>query len=294
MDCNIFKIANNIGACTDKTTLGYNRLGYWALYDDIDQSKLTIDGTELSELQFVQFHEIYDGSDKPFDGTTLLLEKSSKHGYPLINQTVKFPLREDTVANSLLVSALSRGQRVVIILNQKGIQTAAAGKYPIFGISGGLILNSAMSEKNADAAWEIELIDRNVSNELLFLDTDTDDLVYIRYSDGTIENDTGQAPLIDSAPVGGAVTIAYKKDITDLYLSDSDFEGNMNFVFGNLLFIKLDDMDNMIGSNINYVMDYLITQGEVPEIEVLSILYANSPDAGKISTLEGLGWTVNF
>ena len=35
-------VNSNIGLCADKTFKGFNRVGWWALYDNIDQTGLSV------------------------------------------------------------------------------------------------------------------------------------------------------------------------------------------------------------------------------------------------------------
>jgi hypothetical protein len=209
MDCDIYKLDSGIGACEDKTHLGYNRTGWWTIYDEIDQTGLTIADGMVSFTPSTNFYEIYDGSMKPFMGTKIGMVLSDKHQYPLTNQTVAFPLREDTVANSLLVASLARGKRIVVILDQKGIATADDGKYPIYGLSGGLLLKTPLSEKNSDAAWELEFEDKNVRDELLFVDAETMALLkdYETITGLTIE--TGDIVAIETDSIYEPIKVYY-------------------------------------------------------------------------------------
>lgn len=254
MDCDL--INSNIGACTDKTSLGYNRIGWWCLYDDIIQEHLTIADNIVTVRSNTPFYEIYDGSAKPFDGSKVAYETSSQHGYQLSNQIVKFPLRPHTVENVQLVNALARGKRIVVILDQKGIQAETAGKYPIYGISGGLLLKTPISDWMTDVSWDLEFEDKNTSDNLLFADAssmaivksydliyggtianggavkltiDSDKTGYVKLPNGTVL--TTVAGIINTTytGVGGAITYYVPKDSTIVDISTSGISGDITY-----------------------------------------------------------------
>lgn len=318
----------NAGACADKIYKGYERLGVWTDYDNIDQSSIVeADGKVTFSLKKGQFYEIWDDSAKPFDGSKPVSELSSKHGYKLFNDVVMFPLKAHKPENSALVATVSKNQKVVVILTQKAKGANNESKYPVFGLSGGLYLKNPISDATSDVAWDLEFEDSNVGTSgrfiggataadvetnysnlvnfevltgfsiqeggIVYVEVDPDKTCKVILSNGSILTSTAGV-ISGSTLIAGEVIILVQKGTKLLSFDKSDFTGNLNFVVSDKNDIKFTDCV-LTTAMCDAILDVLIANGTVTGTHTIDFTdNIAAPTGSKLTTVEGLGWTVPF
>lgn len=203
MSCEDLILAEDVNTlCAD--LLGkYKESGFVYDYNDIDKDSTVVeDGkVKLSLKNGAIGIRVYDRSFNPFSGVTRTSEENDR--YVVYHDQAILPLFVNNQINAKLLNVLGL-KRIVIVLEHMKTGTSDEGKYPIFGLMGGLLENS--SARTDIVAAEVTLMDMNTGYPALFLSID-DDAFLESYLPATLaENGTSY---VNGGYVETGDTIAY-------------------------------------------------------------------------------------
>lgn len=328
MDC--IKLNNNINECaTTNPFRRWDEVGYILPYEDV--TNVVFDGMTVKFDTIGTAFSVRDRRLNPFSGSGSEFVQGDM-GSVSWTERVNFPALANSVDNSTIANAIANGGRVVVILKQVDYESDGKGKYQVFGIDGGLRIDTMPFDPYADAAWNVTLIaekmsrpavylwdtdesttdakwalitqyeyitglslaDGSVTPQVVYLGVDSDKTCYVVLPDGTTLTST--AGIINDTWTGadGAVTLLIEKETSLFDISTSDFSGNMNFVVSAKILIDLSSCE-FTTVQCDFVLDILIANGDVNGDYTIDFTdNLEAPTGSKITTAEGLGWTIPF
>ncbi len=169
MDCNL--LDGNIGACTDKTSLGFHATALIGNVQDIgtvtyDDSTAIISALTMGSPMF----EVYTAGDKPY-GEFKISAETKKLGMTFKNDVVLY-FKSLTPTSVAQFKALANGQ-FFMGLRQKGVVGKTA-EYVFIGLQAALICSAAEWDA-AEGAFKVTLSENMLDLPVLFLSTGTPD-----------------------------------------------------------------------------------------------------------------------
>lgn len=169
MDC--IKLNNNINECaTTNPFRRWDEVGYILPYEDV--INVVFDGMTVKFDTIGTAFSVRDGRLNPFSGSGSEFVQGDM-GSVSWTERVNFPALANSVDNSTIANAIANGGRVVVILKQVDYESDGKGKYQVFGIDGGLRIDTMPFDPYADAAWNVTLIAEKMSRPAVYLwDTD--------------------------------------------------------------------------------------------------------------------------
>lgn len=254
MDC--IKLNNNINECaTTNPFRRWDEVGYILPYEDV--TNVVFDGMNVKFDTIGTAFSVRDRRLNPFSGSGSEFVQGDM-GSVSWTERVNFPALANSVDNSTIANAIANGGLVVVILKQVDYESDGKGKYQVFGIDGGLRIDTMPFDPYADAAWNVTLIAEKMSRPAVYLwDTDeattdakwslitqyeyitglsladgsvTPQVVYLGVDpdkdckvilpDNTVLSSTGGVIDTTWAGAAGAVTLLIGKTATGMYLSD--------------------------------------------------------------------------
>ena len=169
MSCEDLILAEDVNTlCAD--LLGkYKESGFVYDYNDIDRDSTIVDDgkVKLSLKNGATGIRVYDRSFNPFSGVTRTSEENDR--YVVYHDQAILPLFVNNQINAKLLNVLGL-KKIVIVLEHMKTGTSDEGKYPIFGLMGGLLENS--SARTDIVAAEVTMMDMNTGYPALFLSID--------------------------------------------------------------------------------------------------------------------------
>lgn len=169
MDC--IKLNNNINECaTTNPFRRWDEVGYILPYEDV--TNVVFDGMTVKFDTIGTAFSVRDRRLNPFSGSGSEFVQGDM-GSVSWTERVNFPALANSVDNSTIANAIANGGRVVVILKQVDYESDGKGKYQVFGIDGGLRIDTMPFDPYADAAWNVTLIAEKMSRPAVYLwDTD--------------------------------------------------------------------------------------------------------------------------
>ena len=174
MSCEDLILAEDVNTLCSEITGKYKESGFVYNYNDIDKDSTIIkDGkVKLSLKNGATGIRIYDRSFNPFSGVTRISEQNDR--YVVFHDQAIIPLFVNNQINAKMLNVLGV-KRIVIVLENVKTGVNDEGKYPVFGLIGGLLENS--SARTEIVASEVTLMDMNTTYPALFISIDDDDFV---------------------------------------------------------------------------------------------------------------------
>lgn len=169
MDC--IKLNNNINECaTTNPFRRWDEVGYILPYEDV--TNVVFNGMNVKFDTIGTAFSVRDRRLNPFSGSGSEFVQGDM-GSVSWTERVNFPALANSVDNSTIANAIANGGRVVVILKQVDYESDGKGKYQVFGIDGGLRIDTMPFDPYADAAWNVTLIAEKMSRPAVYLwDTD--------------------------------------------------------------------------------------------------------------------------
>ena len=270
MDCD--KLVQNINPCaTTSPFRRWDEVGYIVPYADI--TNIVFNGMTVNFDTIGTAFSVRDRRLNPFAGSGSEFVRGDM-GSVSWTERVNFPALANSVENATIANAIANGGRVVVILKQVDYESDGKGKYQVFGIDGGLRIDTEPFDPYADAAWNITLIAEKMSRpavylwdtdeattdakysliadyeyitglslasgtvtpQLVYLEVDSDKTCYVILPDGTTLTST--AGIINTTWTGaaGAVTLIVPNNTEELLLTNADFIGELNTLFTGTLY----------------------------------------------------------
>ena len=262
MDCD--KLIQNINPCaTTSPFRRWDEVGYIVPYADI--ANIVFNGMTVNFDTIGSAFSVRDRRLNPFAGSGSEFVRGDM-GSVSWTERVNFPALANSVENATIANAIASGGRVVVILKQVDYESDGKGKYQVFGIDGGLRIDSEPFDPYADAAWNITLISEKMSRPAVYLwitDEATTDAKYSLITDyeyitglslasGTVtpqmvylsvqDNNTCKVILPDNTiftstagvinttwtGVAGNIILLVDKTVIGIDISSSDFTGELN------------------------------------------------------------------
>lgn len=169
MDC--IKLNNNINECaTTNPFRRWDEVAYILPYEDV--TNVVFNGMTVKFDTIGTAFSVRDRRLNPFSGSGSEFVQGDM-GSVSWTERVNFPALANSVDNSTIANAIANGGRVVVILKQVDYESDGKGKYQVFGIDGGLRIDTMPFDPYADAAWNVTLIAEKMSRPAVYLwDTD--------------------------------------------------------------------------------------------------------------------------
>lgn len=169
MDCD--KLIQNINPCaTTSPFRRWDEVGYIVPYADV--KNIVFNGMTVNFDTIGTAFSVRDRRPNPFSGSGSEFVRGDM-GSVSWTERVNFPALANSVENATIANAIANGGRVVVILKQIDYESDGKGKYQVFGIDGGLRIDSEPFDPYADAAWNITLMAEKMSRPAVYLwDTD--------------------------------------------------------------------------------------------------------------------------
>ncbi len=165
MDC--IKLNNNINECaTTNPFRRWDEVGYILPYEDV--TNVVFDGMTVKFDTIGTAFSVRDRRLNPFSGSGSEFVQGDM-GSVSWTERVNFPALANSVDNSTIANAIANGGRVVVILKQVDYESDGKGKYQVFGIDGGLRIDTMPFDPYADAAWNVTLIAEKMSRPAVYL-----------------------------------------------------------------------------------------------------------------------------
>lgn len=269
MDCD--KLVQNINPCaTTSPFRRWDEVGYIVPYADI--KNIVFNGMTVNFDTIGTAFSVRDRRLNPFAGSGSEFVRGDM-GSVSWTERVNFPALANSVENATIANAIANGGRVVVILKQVDYESDGKGKYQVFGIDGGLRIDSEPFDAYADAAWNITLIAEKMSHPAVYLwdadeattdakyslitdyeyitglslasgtvtpqvvnlAVDVDKICYVILPDGTTLTST--AGVIDDTWAGaaGAITLIVPKTTEYISYSSTGYIGELNTIFEGIL-----------------------------------------------------------
>ena len=165
MDC--IKLNNNINECaTTNPFRRWDEVGYILPYEDV--TNVVFNGMNVKFDTIGTAFSVRDRRLNPFSGSGSEFVQGDM-GSVSWTERVNFPALANSVENATIANAIANGGRVVVILKQVDYESDGKGKYQVFGIDGGLRIDTMPFDPYADAAWNVTLIAEKMSRPAVYL-----------------------------------------------------------------------------------------------------------------------------
>ena len=185
MSCEDLILAEDVNTLCSEITGKYKEYGFAYSYNDIDKDSTVI---EDGKVRFALKNgavgvRVYDRSYNPFSGVTRITEQNDR--YVVFHDQAILPLFVNNQINAKILNVLG-SKRIVLVLEQEKTGASDEGKYPIFGLSGGLF--ETASARTDIVAAEVTLMDMNTGYPALFLSIDANNFTHSYLSGMTGED----------------------------------------------------------------------------------------------------------
>lgn len=319
MDC--IKLNNNINECaTTNPFRRWDEVGYILPYEDV--TNVVFDGMTVKFDTIGTAFSVRDRRLNPFSGSGSEFVQGDM-GSVSWTERVNFPALANSVDNATIANAIANGGRVVVILKQVDYESDGKGKYQVFGIDGGLRIDTMPFDPYADAAWNVTLIAEKMSRPAVYLwDTDeattdakwslitqyeyitglslsdgsvTPQVVYLSayttcyvvLPDGSTLTSTGGLINTTWTSAAGAITLIVPKGVTESWtIESSDFIGDLvvNGIFDVLSVKSNANITSIVANNINQIeSEFCTSLTSITALNAISLLVSTNEALESIS-----------
>ena len=264
MDC--IKLNKNINECaTTNPFRRWDEVGYILPYEDV--TNVVFNGMTVKFDTIGTAFSVRDRRLNPFSGSGSEFVQGDM-GSVSWTERVNFPALANSVDNATIANAIANGGRVVVILKQVDYESDGKGKYQVFGIDGGLRIDTMPFDPYADAAWNVTLIaekmsrpavylwdtneattdakwslitqyeyitglslaDGSVTPQVVFLGVDGDKTAYVILPDGSILTSTVGVVNATWEGAAGAITLIVQKTSGSFNIESGDYIGSLKIL----------------------------------------------------------------